>query len=693
MRLRRSGPLALVLSLLLAAPGCGREEEAPARAAGTAAPPPAGPALAQEVAPGGPEGSGAPSAPGGSRVAASGPAAEPTPEEGVHRWYEHRKDGKKVGWLHVLWQASSFRDQPSVRDTTTRVVRSGRAMMQAVDVFENRSVTVTERSEDGLLWSMKTTVTEPTSSGARTITEETTWTGTGYDVVSRLGDGEETRRRVEAEEPAHVDVEALLSRRIAAGEAKEGFTTTLRDLDLAGRRLRAQDVAIVGRETVEGHAGPVPCWKVRQRDPETGSEAFTWMDDEGGAVRVKVLGTEFRRVAATEARRAPEEVPSFSITVPATPPLERIFAADRVLLDVRLAHDPDRPLPDFPASPWSRPLGVSGDETSGWTVRVEMLAHDGEAKTAKIPVTDPAFARWLEPTVLMQCGHPTVVAAAKKAVAGETDARKAAQRIADFVFTLRKQSPEVGQTSAVEILEQRRGDCSEHALLFTALCRAVGIPARPCSGFVCIGADWGAHAWSEIWTGQWIGVDPTTCDVGTAARYLFYGYEDEPGSHPGLVSERARGRMTLVATRLEQGKEVVDLRDRDAWIAVDEAGRRAVDRLSGVVLADWPADWTVELQEEGSHRVRGPGVDAWVQARADQGYRTKATLRRSMGEDPEEGTFAGRPALVQRRGNLRLAIVNHERVNVIVRAVVPGKDGDAAWARLERVVAPTFAER
>ena len=694
MRLRRMGSVALALSL--AAAGCGRDDPGPRPGtAGT----PSNRGLSAEAAPAGAAGTTsekeiAHAPPEGVDPAPSGaPGSIQIPQEHVHRWYEQRKDGKKVGWLHVIWEPSTWGGKTTVRDTTTRVVRSGRAMMQMVDVFETRSVTVTERSEDGILWSMKTTVTEPTTSGARTTKEETTWTGTGYDVVSRLGEGEERRRRIDTTEPAHVDTEAMLSRRIAAGEAKEGFAATLRDLDFAARKVREEEVTIVGRESVAGHAGAVEAWKVRQRDPETGAEAWTWIDDEGGAVRVKVLGTEMSRVSATEARRAPQEVPSFSITVSAKPPLERIFAADRVLLDVNLTHDPDRPLPDFPVSPWSRPLGTSGSAEEGWKIKVEMLAHDGEAKTATIPVTEPAFARWLEPTVLMQCTHPDVVAAAKAAIGEEKDARKVAQKIADFVFKLRKQSPEVGQTSALEILQQRRGDCSEHALLFTTLCRAVGLPARPCSGFVCIGADWGSHAWSEIWTGQWIGVDPTTCDVGMSARYLFYGYQDEPGSHPGLVSERARGRMTLVATRLEQGKEVVDLTDEDALQVVDEKARRAVDHLTGVVLAGWPDGWKVELSDEGSHRVRGPGIDALIRAEADQGYRTKERLRRKLGEDPEEGTFAGRKAFLVRRGGGRTALVNHERMHVFVTAVIRGKDADATWATLEKVVAPTFAER
>ncbi len=36
--------------------------------------------------------------------------------------------------------------------------------------------------------------------------------------------------------------------------------------------------------------------------------------------------------------------------------------------------------------------------------------------------------------------------------------------------------------SALEVLEQRAGDCNEHTVLFTALARAAGIPCRVATG-------------------------------------------------------------------------------------------------------------------------------------------------------------------------------------------------------------------
>ncbi len=65
--------------------------------------------------------------------------------------------------------------------------------------------------------------------------------------------------------------------------------------------------------------------------------------------------------------------------------------------------------------------------------------------------------------------------------------------------------------SALEVLEQRRGDCNEHTVLFTALARAAGLPTR-----IAIGIVWSDelegfyyHAWPEVHLGDWIWMDPT----------------------------------------------------------------------------------------------------------------------------------------------------------------------------------------
>ena len=62
------------------------------------------------------------------------------------------------------------------------------------------------------------------------------------------------------------------------------------------------------------------------------------------------------------------------------------------------------------------------------------------------------------------------------------------------------------------ILEDKKGDCTEHADLFNALLKAAGIPARNASGYL-LADDSGAfsgHAWSEVaYDGVWVPVDAT----------------------------------------------------------------------------------------------------------------------------------------------------------------------------------------
>jgi transglutaminase-like putative cysteine protease len=72
-------------------------------------------------------------------------------------------------------------------------------------------------------------------------------------------------------------------------------------------------------------------------------------------------------------------------------------------------------------------------------------------------------------------------------------------------------------TSAVEAWEGGRGVCQDFAHLTLAVVRAMGIPARYCSGYLHPNADAGvgatlsgqSHAWLEVWTGDWRGFDPT----------------------------------------------------------------------------------------------------------------------------------------------------------------------------------------
>jgi transglutaminase-like putative cysteine protease len=72
------------------------------------------------------------------------------------------------------------------------------------------------------------------------------------------------------------------------------------------------------------------------------------------------------------------------------------------------------------------------------------------------------------------------------------------------------------QTTAAQALALGRGVCQDHAHLFIACCRHLGLPARYVSGYVHAGAIGSAasHAWVDVW----LPVDGTARDAAKDAQ-------------------------------------------------------------------------------------------------------------------------------------------------------------------------------
>ncbi|HET6345030.1 MAG TPA: transglutaminase-like domain-containing protein, partial [Myxococcota bacterium] len=118
----------------------------------------------------------------------------------------------------------------------------------------------------------------------------------------------------------------------------------------------------------------------------------------------------------------------------------------------------------------------------------------------------------LEPTAFIQSDAPELVAAAKKAIGNAQDVFTASTRLVQFVVKHMRSEYVPAYSNALDSFKMARGDCTEHSILYVALARAVGIPARVAVGIAYWppGDGFGWHAWAEIYVGgTWIAVDPT----------------------------------------------------------------------------------------------------------------------------------------------------------------------------------------
>lgn len=141
---------------------------------------------------------------------------------------------------------------------------------------------------------------------------------------------------------------------------------------------------------------------------------------------------------------------------------------------------------------------------------------------------DPVALAALAPTAYLQADNPKIKDLAAAAVGDTANALKAARQIESFVkgyITTKDLS--VGYASAAEVAVSRQGDCSEHAVLTAAMCRAAGIPARVVCGVVYVEqfasqkSVFGGHMWVEAFIdGQWIGLDATRAPEGVGAAHI-----------------------------------------------------------------------------------------------------------------------------------------------------------------------------
>jgi transglutaminase-like putative cysteine protease len=116
---------------------------------------------------------------------------------------------------------------------------------------------------------------------------------------------------------------------------------------------------------------------------------------------------------------------------------------------------------------------------------------------------------FLKPSPFIQSDHEKIKNLAQQILGSASSATplEKAQQLLAWVHENIEKRPVLSLPDALSTLDNRMGDCNEHAVLMAALARAAGIPCRIEAGLVYLKGRFYYHAWNLVYVGRWITVD------------------------------------------------------------------------------------------------------------------------------------------------------------------------------------------
>ena len=127
------------------------------------------------------------------------------------------------------------------------------------------------------------------------------------------------------------------------------------------------------------------------------------------------------------------------------------------------------------------------------------------------PGPEAVDAQYLRANAMITSNDETVTRLAKQAVGSETDPWRKAEAIQHWVFqNMKRKNFETAFAAANEVARNLEGDCTEHAVLTAAMCRAQGVPARVVVGLLYDEphSSFGFHMWNEVYVNRrWVAID------------------------------------------------------------------------------------------------------------------------------------------------------------------------------------------
>jgi transglutaminase-like putative cysteine protease len=274
-----------------------------------------------------------------------------------------------------------------------------------------------------------------------------------------------------------------------------------------------------------------------------GMKQIAWVDPDGSVLREEgILGIALERVTREEALAGLEGAVSADLTeiasIPSSKPIEG--AAALKALKIRLE-------------------GIQ--QGSFFLDGGRQIYQNGVLTIRRESPVDPSvrsggaagdLGAFLKPTPFIQSDHPKIRQKVAEIVGpGDPDGVKADKLVA-WVYKNLEKRPVLSVPNALETLENRVGDCNEHAVLLAAFARAAGLPAEVEAGVVYMRGRFFYHAWNVLYLrdrGGWVTADSVFGQMPADVTHIRFvrGDADRQLDLVGLI-----GRLKLEILEMER---------------------------------------------------------------------------------------------------------------------------------------------
>jgi transglutaminase-like putative cysteine protease len=302
---------------------------------------------------------------------------------------------------------------------------------------------------------------------------------------------------------------------------QESDRKTYEILEVREAQVQKSTYTRVGAEKLELAGKSYRALVVDKLNHQTGVKARLWLDVENGYVLKAVVPGN--RVSYRADPSVVNRIRMVNVD-------DTLFAqANVAIADVQAISYMKVKATVEPFGLWVTPegLNVPGQRFTG-TVNDNLIEgvfeighprYDG----AEAPAFPPDFGKeeslkkYLEAEEFIESDDPVLVRKAREITQGASDSWAAARRLSKWVAeNISYAIP--GGVTARKTYDLKAGECGAHALLLTAFCRSVGIPARVVWGCMYApnyGGVFGQHGWNEIYMGPagWVPVDATASEI------------------------------------------------------------------------------------------------------------------------------------------------------------------------------------